>query len=149
MAKEEDKNIKFTFVRQDPLRLVDELKESVEHLANDYEKVQEELRESRKEIEWLREVKSMAYVNAEIMRLKAENEKLKEQIDRGFFMTSKEKTLSLVWRNSWIEKNWHNHKYMGTIDEGFTYQFYPTSIGTIITVIAPDGEQFEVRNDLK
>lgn len=149
MAKEEDKNIKFTFVRQDPLRLVDELKESVEHLTNDYENVQKELRESQKETEWLREVKSLEYVNAEIMRLKAENEKLKEQIDRGFFMTSKEKTLALVWRNSWIEKKWHNHQYMGAIDEGFTYQFYPTSIGTIITVIAPDGEQFEVRNDLK
>lgn len=149
MAKEEDKNIKFTFVRQDPLRLVDELKESVEHLANDYEKVQEELRESRKEIEWLREVKSMAYVNAEIMRLKAENKKLKEQIDRGFFMTSEKKTLVSAWQNSWIKKKWYKKYFMETIDEGFTYQFHPTSIGTIITVIAPDGEEFEVRNELK
>ena len=148
MEKEEDKNVKFTFVRQDPLRLVDELKESVEHLTNDYEKVQEELRESRKEVEWLREVKSMEYVNAEIMRLKAENENLKEQIGRGFFMTSEEKTLVSEWRNSWIKKKWYKTPFMGTIDEGFTYQFYPTSIGTIITVIAPDGEEFKVINEL-
>lgn len=130
---------KFIFVNKNTLQLVDELKESVEHLTNDYEKVQEELRESRKK----------AYVNAEIMRLKAENENLKEQMYRGFFMTSEEMTSVMVWRNSWIEKKWHNNKYVGAIDEGFTYQFYPTSIGTIITVIAPDGEQFEVRNELK
>lgn len=130
---------KFIFVNKNPLQLVDELKESVEHLANDYEKVQEELRESRNE----------AYVNAEIMRLKAENENLKEQMNRGFFLTSEEMTSVMVWRNSWIEKKWCNSRYVGPIDEGFTYQFYPTTIGTIITVIAPDGEQFEVRNGLK
>lgn len=129
---------KFIFVNKNPLQLVDELKESVEHLANDYEKVQEELRESRKE----------AYVNAEIMRLKAENEKLKEQVGRGFFLTSEEMASVMVWRRSWISKKWNRGQYMGTIDEGFTYQFYPTTIGCIVTVIAPDGEEFEVRNEL-
>jgi len=81
-------------------------------------------------------------------RLRTEVKKMRADLRRGFPITEEESKQI----HDWIRK--HNeekhgadyakkkYRYTGTIGGAFTYEFTPTSIGTIGTVICSCGEEF-------
>jgi hypothetical protein len=75
-------------------------------------------------------LKSEHYKDEELQKLQSTIDALKEENKYGFKITKEEREAVNQWIAEHNHKKHQNHHY-GTIGGGFTYCFYPTSIGTI------------------
>lgn len=74
----------------------------------------------------------------EIQKLQEENKKLQRDLARGFAISEAEHDAIIEWMK--------NHKSAGgAIGGSYTYEFIPTSIGTIGTIKYADGAKFTFR----
>ena len=80
----------------------------------------------RKENERL---KGKAYKDEELAKMKEQYEKMKADYYRGFTISEKEEAKILNWKNSLPQAN------EGAVGGRFKYEFVPTSIGVIGTVV--------------
>lgn len=104
--------------------------------------LQEQFSRQRKEIELLRQenakLKNGIWQEEEVVRLKHEYDRMKEEYYRGFPLSKEEKSMIDEFMNQ------HNG-YYGAIGGGFIYQFVPNSIGISGTIIASNGDKLEFR----
>lgn len=112
-------------------------------IENIFQALQERFLRQEKEIERLRQentkLKNGIWKKEEVARLKQEYDRMKEDYYRGFPISKEEKAM--------IDEFMNQHKgYYGAIGGGFTYQFFPTSIGVSGTIIASNGDKLEFRD---
>jgi len=97
--------------------------------------------------EWLRQenerLKSEAYKDEELSKMKESYEKLKEDYFRGFPISEKEKKEI----DAFVDRILKEHPWnVGCIGGRFVYEFIPTSIGILGTIKDPiSGEKLEFR----
>ena len=116
--------------------LLNELKETYER----QEYALNELREENKKL------KDEAYKDNELIKMKTKYEKMKEDYYRGFPISQAEDNAIENWINEHINTKHNRNSYAGVIGGRFTYEFTPTSIGTIGTVKCSCGESFIFQN---
>ena len=133
-----EKNGHMKFINTNPLQIIDDLRDSVEWLTERYEKSKEIINMMKKDV----------YKDEEMTRLKNEVKRLEEEMLHGYYISKDEWDKIQKWQEDWFQRKRNGNTYMGAIGGGFTYQFHPTSIGIVASVIAPDGDKFEFRNDL-
>lgn len=79
----------------------------------------------------------------EIIRLRKELDECKAQLNHSFRITEKEHQAILDWQqNHNLKKHGGETVYSGAIGGNLTFEFIPTSIGTIGTVKCSCGEKF-------
>lgn len=113
-----------------------------ESTENILQALREKFSRQEKEIERLRQentkLKKGIWKEEEVDRLKHEYDRMKEDYYRGFPISKEEKAM--------IDEFMSQHKgYYGAIGGGFTYQFFPTSIGVSGAIIASNGDKLEFR----
>lgn len=123
------------FMIKDKEKLLNEIKGQLDY----YENRINQLMESNKKL------KDDHYKDLELTRMKEELESMKASFHRGFPISEEEDKAIRAWEDEWFEKKRGGDKYLGAIGGGFTYEFHPTGIGTVGTIIAPDGERFTFR----
>lgn len=69
-----------------------------------------------------------------IQELKSELDTLRSRFTNGFWMSDEEKAQIEDWKRTHINE-YHNGSHGGAIGGMFTYEFIPTSIGTIGTCV--------------
>ena len=111
-------------------------------IENILQSLKEKFFRQEKEIERLRlenaKLKNGIWQEEEMAWLKAEYDRMKEEYHRGFSISKEEKAM--------INEFINQHKgYYGAIGGGFSYQFIPTSIGIIGTIIASNGDKLVFR----
>ncbi len=129
---------KLRFINTEPLEIIKELTASVEWLQHSYDNARETIMKMKED----------TYKDEELAKLKEENNRLVEESRYGFSVSKEENDAINKWIQDWFDRKRNGDTYMGAIAGGFVYQFHPTSIGIIAKVIAPDGEEYEFRNDL-
>ena len=77
--------------------------------------------------------------------LKAENDRLYKNIGRGFPITEEEDQDIKKWIKNHVEEKHSGHFYVGAIGGMFSYNFLPTSIGTIGEIKCSCGETYTFR----
>ena len=77
-------------------------------------------------------LKSDAYKDEELSKMKSEYEKMKDDYFRGFPISGEEDKKVTEWIKKQMEEHPGN---VGAIGGRFTYQFTPTGVGTFGTVI--------------
>lgn len=134
------KNIdgKIRFINTEPLKIIKDLTSSVEWLQNSYDNANETIKKMKED----------TYKDDELVKLKEENTRLADEMRYGFPVSKEENDAIRKWMQDWFDRKRNGDTYMGAIAGGFVYQFHPTSIGVTAKVVAPDGEEFEFRNDL-
>ena len=105
----------------------------LESIEEDLKRVYGHFRSITDENEWLRkkneELKSEAYKDEELLKLKTEYDSMKEDYYRGFPITKKEESKINEWVSKLPVAN------IGAIGGRFKYVFYPTSIGTTAKIV--------------
>jgi plasmid stabilization system protein ParE len=89
-------------------------------------------RKTEKELrEQLKEAKDAAYASKEMSEMKAELEKIRTELHLGFPMTAAENKAVALWQAK-HDAEVHNNpnQYHGCSGGGYTFEFYPTAIGT-------------------
>lgn len=107
------------------------------------------------QIKYLKEramtLKSEAFKDEELKKMKAVLGKMQDEYRRGFPISEEED----IKINEWIEKHLKEkhydkkrncYKMCGTIGGHFTYEFLPTGIGTIGKIRCSCGEEFTFHN---
>lgn len=114
-----------------------QLKNMLSEISDNIETMEEELTKAKKENT---ELKSEAYKDEEIKRLKKQLDEKNETIIRlscsTFKITENEKAEIDKFTRE------HNHGSTGAIGGQFTYEFVPTSIGTVGTIKCSCGKEF-------
>jgi hypothetical protein len=109
--------------------IMEDIKETLQQIYDHYRDVCGQNDYLRKEIE---KVKSEKYADEELLKMKSEYEKMKSDYYRGF-PVSEEESKKI---NEWIEKQKKKHPGTGgAIGGRFRYEFIPTGIGTVGTII--------------
>lgn len=93
-------------------------------------------------------LKEENYKDEELQRMKAEVQKARKALSRGFSISEEEQEQINKWKEQ-HERDVHNLytledklKYKGTVGGSYTYEFMPTSIGIIGTIKCSCGEKF-------
>lgn len=89
--------------------------------------------------EELKEAKSDAYKDAELTKMKSRYEEMKKDYYRGFPISESEEKAIKKWQ---IEHEKNHKGGHGAIGGKYTYEFIPTSIGTVGTIKCSCGEKF-------
>lgn len=96
-----------------------------------------------KTIEYLRnqleEARANTYKDAELTKIKARYEEMKKDYYRGFPVSEEERKAIREWQNKHEENHKGGH---GCCGGKYTYEFIPTSIGTIGTIKCSCGKEF-------
>ena len=105
----------------------------MESIEEDLKRVYHHFRSITNENERLRkkneELKSEAYKDEELLKMKTEYDSMKEDYYRGFPITKEEESKINEWVSKLPPAN------TGTIGGRFKYVFYPTSIGTSAKIV--------------
>lgn len=112
-----------------PMWLLNDIKADFQKLYDHYRWVSariEHLEEENKRL------KSDAYKDEELAKMKSEYDRMKEDYFRGFPISEEEHKKI----NEWIDEQMKKHPGIGgAIGGRFTYEFLPTGIGTAGTII--------------
>lgn len=127
--KKEDKDF---IIKDRAMWLTRDIKELLQEVYDHYRSVSLLNDNLRKENERL---KSEAYKDEELAKMKAEYEKMKANYYRGFPISEEEDKKIKEWMEKQTEGEDFKTKIGGAIGGRFTYQFICTSIGNIGTVI--------------
>ena len=76
------------------------------------------------------QLKDEHYKDAELIRMQADLEVMRNQLKRGFPLSEAEADAIFQWQYNHLEAK-HKGQSSGTVGGRFTYCFTPTSIGTI------------------
>lgn len=121
---------------------ISDLCQEIVDKADTYEKRIQYLEKENKKL------KDEHYKNSEMQRMKAELKEAKEDLYRGFPISEKEDKRIKEWQDK-HDAEVHGLKTLkervhagGCCGGRYTYQFVPTSIGTIGEVICSCGEKF-------
>ena len=89
-------------------------------------------------------LKQLAEYNKDdqIAKLLEENEKLKAREYQSFIITPEERDAINSWKEKHIQEKHSGNDYAGAIGGRYTYEFIPTSIGTIGYIKCHCGEEF-------
>lgn len=117
-----------------------ELKDGTIWINQDIRKVLQELYDHYRSIQnrneylknELERVKSDKFKDEELAKMKSEYEKMKAEYYRGFAISEDEDDLIKEWEKHMIEKYPANS---GAIGGRFRYEFVPTGVGTVGTVV--------------
>lgn len=109
--------------------IMEDIKETLQQVYDHYRKVCNQNDYLRKEIE---KVKSEKYADEELSRLKSEYEKMKSDYYRGFPVSEEESKKIKEWKDKQMKKH---SGIGGAIGGRFRYEFIPTGIGTVGTII--------------
>lgn len=77
-------------------------------------------------------LKSETYKDEELSKMKSKYDSMKEDYYRGFPISEEESEKIKQWMN---EHDFYKDTKIGTIGGRYTYEFQPTSLGTIGTII--------------
>ena len=109
--------------------IMDSIENDLKRIYDHYRKVVNENEYLRKENERL---KSEAYKDEELSKMKEKYDQMSKDYYRGFPISEKEEKKI----DEWIEKQMEKHPSgRSTIGGRFTYEFFPTSIGTDGSII--------------
>ena len=109
--------------------IMDSIENDLKRIYDHYRKVVNENEYLRKENERL---KSEAYKDEELSKMKEKYEQMSKDYYRGFPISEEEDKKI----NEWIEKQMEKVPGIGGASGGrFTYQFTPTGLGTVGTII--------------
>ena len=109
--------------------LTNDIKSTLQEVYDHYRALQIKNEYLNKEIE---KVKSEKYAEEELSKMKSEYEKMKSDYYRGFPISEEEGKKIKEWMDKQIKKNPSSG---GAIGGRFRYEFIPTGIGTVGTVI--------------
>lgn len=122
-------NDKLELKEDRPMWLLNDIKADFQKLYDHYRWVSariEHLEEENKRL------KSDAYKDEELAKMKSEYDRMKEDYFRGFPISEEEHKKI----NEWIDEQMKKHPGIGgAIGGRFTYEFLPTGIGTAGTII--------------
>ena len=106
--------------------------------------LQEQKDKLQQELSVLKETKEELWKDKEIQKMKAERDSAIEDLNRGFGISEEE------YKNlrEWKQKHYTQHYLGGTIGGQYTYEFIPTSIGTIGTIKCSCGASFDFQKIL-
>lgn len=121
MEKEEN----FVVIDNTPIIINRDIKDSLQEVYNQFRK--ERARNEYLEKENVR-LKSEAYKDEELAKMKERYDKMSEDYYRGFPISEKEEKKINEWIKTLPEA------YTGAIGGRFTYKFYPTGLGTVGTI---------------
>ena len=79
-------------------------------------------------------------------KFKKQPDTTKDFRENDFIITNKECKEIDKWISNHIKQKHHGNSYAGAIGGRFTYQFIPTSIGTVGEIICSCGEKFCFRD---
>ena len=120
--------------------IMEDIKKTLQQVYDHYRTVCNQNDYLRKEIE---NVKSEKYTDRELSKMKEEYERMKKEYYLGFPISEKEDKKIREWINKQTEGQDFKTASGGAIGGRFHYEFIPTSIGTIGTVIdGLTGEKF-------
>ena len=90
------------------------------------------------------------YKDEELQKLKTRNEELEAILKKSFVLTDEEVILVEKWKEKHLrEKHWDKEQNMpiqsGAISDRFSYEFIPTSFGTIGIVKCACGDNYWFR----
>ena len=119
----------------------------LDSIETDFQRLYDHYRDVYNQNEWLRKenerLKSEAYKDEELSKMKESYEKMKKEYYLGFPISEKEDKKIREWINKQTEGQDFRKASGGAIGGRFHYEFIPTSIGTIGTVIdGLTGEKF-------
>ena len=114
-----------------------ELQEQINNKINGYERKTTLLKEENEHL------KSEHYENDEIQRLKKENEKLRDEMRRGFPITKEEDEAIDKWQQKHIKTKHGGNRYAGAIGGRFSYEFTPTGLGVLGICRCSCGDSFD------
>lgn len=138
-----DKEEKFE-IKDQAMWLTTDLKQLLQEVYDHYRSVALQNDYLRKENERL---KSEAYKDEELAKMKKEYDEMKEDYYRGFPISKKEDEKIKKWIEKQTEGEDLKTKAGGAIGGRFTYKFYCTSIGTIgVVKDGNTGEEFTFRD---
>lgn len=139
--KQKDKDFK---IKDQAMWLIHDMRNLLQEVYDHYRSV-------KLENEYLQEenarLKSEAYKDEELDKMKKEYDKMKTDYYRGFYVTEEESKRIEKWMKEITKGEDFQTKVGGAIGGRFTYKFIPTSIGTVGVV--KDGktnEEFKFRD---
>jgi len=119
-------------LKEGTIWIMEDIKETLQQVYDHYRNVCNQNDYLRKEIE---KVKSEKYTDRELAKMKEEYERMKKEYYLGFPISEKEDKKIREWINKQTEGQDFKTATGGAIGGRFHYEFIPTSIGTIGTVI--------------
>ena len=123
----------------------------IDSLAKNFEEILDNIESREDENKYLREenkrLKDDAYKDTELAEMKKQLETARADLRRGFGISEKEDKKIKEWQQK-HEEEVHGVKpdkilYRGAAGGGYTYEFYPTGIGTFGTVKCSCGAKFD------
>ena len=116
-------------LKDDIIWLNEDIKTALQQVYDHYRSVYNRNEYLKKENERL---KSESYKDEELAKMKSDYEEMKSDYYRGFPISEEEDKKIKEWINKQMKKN---SSVGGAIGGRFKYQFIPTGIGTVGTVI--------------
>jgi len=116
-------------LKDDTIWIMEDIKKTLQKVYDHYRDVCRQNDYLRKKIE---KVKSEKYADEELSKMKEKYDQMSKDYYRGFPISEKEEKKI----NEWIKQQMEKHpsgRY--TIGGRFTYEFFPTSIGTAGSII--------------
>ncbi len=124
---------KLNLKKEEPIWILDSVENDLQRLYDHYRDVVNQNEYLRKENERL---KSEAYKDEELSKMKDRYEKMKEDYYNGFPISKEENEKIKEWMEEVCNDNlFKDMKIGGAIGGRFVYKFVPTSVGVFGTVI--------------
>lgn len=111
---------------------IEAIKYWLDHYKQNLEDAQKQVRKLREEYD----------KEEEVAKLKKHIELLEEENRNGFPIAKEEHDKIREWQQEHVKEKHEGNSYAGAIGGNYTYEFIPTSIGTIGTVKCSCGEEF-------
>jgi len=109
--------------------ILDNIENNLQQIYNHFRSLKSENERLRKELERLR---SESYKDEELTRMKSDYDQMKADYFRGFPISKEKEDKIKLWQEE-IINNYPSD--VGTIGGRFHYEFIPTGIGTIGTIV--------------
>jgi len=109
---------------------------TINTIENDFQRLYDHYRSVYNQNEWLRKenerLKSETYKAEELSKMKEKYDQMSNDYYRGFPISEKEEKKIQEWKEKQLEK----HPGIGGVSGGrFRYEFVPTGLGTVGTII--------------
>lgn len=119
-------------------------------ITNSIEKILSRIYFDQSRIKYLEEenkkLKDEQYKDNELLDMKAKLEEAKQDVYRGFPISKEEMESIKKWMKQHTIEKHNGNEYAGAIGGNYSYNFIPTSIGTIGVVKCSCGEEFEFQS---
>ena len=124
----------------------------IDSLAKKFEEILDNIESREYENKYLKEenkkLKDEAYKDTELAEMKKQLDAARADLRRGFGISEEEDKKIKEWQQK-HEEEVHGVKpgkilYRGAAGGGYTYEFYPTGIGTFVTVKCDCGAKFNL-----